>query len=476
MAGRDVPAESPIAEPVIGAAAPDKGQAVVDKVHARYLERTPGSRELHRRASAVLPGGDTRTTAHFAPYPTYMERGAGCRLWDVDGNEYVDALNNFTSLVHGHAHPEVTNAIVEHAACSTAHGLPVEGQVALAEAICERFPSVERLRFGNSGTEAVMMAIRAARAFTGRSTIVKMEGGYHGMYDSVRVSVQPAPDAVVSPMGIADDPGLSPGLTGEVLVAPFNGLSTTVALLRERREQIAAVIVEPVLNAAGAIPAEHGFLAGLREATSALGILLILDEVVTLRLGWGGAQGLYGVRPDLTCFGKSIGGGLPVGAFGGRADVMAAFDPGRPNVIAHSGTYNANAATMAAGLATLRLLTPQAFEHLDRLGRRARDGFQAVLDDAELVGHVTGAGSLLQIHLTAGPVRDYRSAARSNRKATKLLHLALLNRGVVCASRGMFNLSTVMAEADVDRLIATLKWAVEEVGPAVGYLATAPAS
>jgi len=446
------------------------------QLEATYRARTNGSSELYKRALANLPGGDTRTGTFFLPYPTFMARGAGCRLWDVDGNEYIDCLSNFTSLVHGHAHPDVTRAIAEQASRGTAHGAPVESQIALATAIRERLPSIELLRFANSGTEAAMMAIRAARAFSGRAKILKMEGGYHGSYDAARVSAHPRvldETAPAWPLGEPDEAGLSPGAVAEVLIAPFNDLATTAAIVRRHRHELAAVIVEPMMGAAGMIPAERSFLSGLRDVTRESGVLLILDEVITLRLAWGGAQSLYDVTPDLTVLGKIIGGGLPVGAFGGRADVMAFYDPRRNDVITHSGTFNGNAATMAAGLATLELLTPAAIERVNGLGDRLRASLGGALAAAGIPAQVTGLGSLSQVHLSDAPVVDYRSAARVPGSAVALLHLALMNRGVFAASRGMFITSTAMLDADVDHVIASFATALRDAGSA---LALAPAA
>lgn len=440
------------------------------QLETMYRARTNASRALYERALANLPGGDTRTGTFFLPYPTFMARGAGCRLWDVDGNEYIDCLNNFTSLVHGHAHPDVTRAIAEQAARGTAHGAPVESQIALATAIRERLPSIELLRFANSGTEAAMMAIRAARAFSGRLKILKMEGAYHGSYDAARVSVHPRFSDEIAPrwpLGEPDEPGLSPGAVAEVLIAPFNDLETAAAIVRRHRHELAAVIVEPVMGAAGVIPAEGAFLSGLRDVTREAGVLLILDEVITLRLAWGGAQSLYGIRPDLTLLGKIIGGGLPIGAFGGRADVMAFYDPRRSDVITHSGTFNGNAATMAAGLATLALLTPSAIERINSLGDRLRGSLGAALTTAGIPAQVTGLGSLSHVHLIDGPVVDYRSAARGPEGAAALLHLALMNHGVFAASRGMFITSTAMQDSDVDYVAGSFADALREAGSAL---------
>ncbi|MEO7962611.1 MAG: aminotransferase class III-fold pyridoxal phosphate-dependent enzyme, partial [Gemmatimonadaceae bacterium] len=374
-------------------------------------------------------------------------------MWDVDGNSYVDFLGNYTSLIHGHAHPRITTAIAEQASEGTAFPFPGEVALRLAEAIRARVPSMDRLRFCNSGTEAVMGAVRAARAFTGRAKILKVEGGYHGSSDVAQVSVTPALDAEAYPAGRAQGPGVPDGVVGDVFVMPYNDVETATRLIRTHREKLAAVIVEPHLTAAGVIPADRAFLSALRAATEDAGVLLIFDEIITLRLARGGAQAIYDITPDLTTVAKIIGGGLPVGAFGGRADVMAKFDPRARGTIGHSGTFNGNAVTMAAGLAALELLTDDALQHINSLGERLRARMQRAFDAADVPACITGSGSLAHVHFRCGPVRDYRDAARGNQEMGKVMHLTLLEQGFACAARGMFATSTVMTTGDVDALV-----------------------
>lgn len=436
--------------------------ALAARIESAYRERTPGSRALYERAVLALPGGSTRTATYYAPYPAYMERGAGCRLYDVDGNAYIDCLNNYTALVHGHARPELVAVLADCARRGTVHGAPVEAEIALAEAIARRMPSVERVRFTNSGTEAVMGALRAARAYTGRAKVLKMEGGYHGSYDAAEVSVDPGQQAPMWPEGRPDGAGLSPGLTGEVLVAPFNDLTAVTALVKQHRHELAAVIVEPVMGAAGVIPATAPFLRRLREVTRDAGVLLILDEVVTFRLAPGGAQERYGIVPDLTTFGKLIGGGLPIGAFGGSEVIMASFDGRRSGAIPHSGTFNGNLATMALGRAALDLLSASEIARIDALGGRLRRGIQGVADASEWSISVTGIGSLAHVHPSKERIVDYRSAAAaSSRPRSALMHLALLTRGVFIAPRGMLSVSTAMVEEDIDAVIAAFRGVAE---------------
>jgi glutamate-1-semialdehyde 2,1-aminomutase len=436
-----------------------------------YSRRTPASRALHARAQQVMPGGDTRTGTFYLPYPTFMERGEGSELVDVDGNRYVDFLGNFTSLLHGHAEPRIAAAIAEQARRGTVMGYPTEAQVALAELLVERIDSVEQLRFCNSGTEAVMTAIRGARAFTGRRMIVKIEGGYNGAYDAAQVSVSPGLQVPPYPTGKPEGPGLSPGLVGEVLVTPFNDLETLRWILDRYGRDVAAVLVEPMVSYAGMLRPDEGYLQGVIDAAHAVGALAIFDEIVTFRLGRGGVQGLAGVCPDLTTLAKVIGGGLPVGAFGGRAEVMAVFDPRRSGGVSHSGTYNGNNATMVAGLEAMRMWDDAALSRLDNLGDRLRQGLQEELDRREVLGYVQGMGSLAHVHYCTGPVRTYRDALRSPPHCARLMHIGLVTRGYLWASRGMTALNTAITEAEIDGLCAAFGEVLElgrDVFPRVG--------
>ena len=418
----------------------DAQTAIAEAERARYLERTPASATLHARARAVMPGGDTRTGTFHAPYPLFIAEGHGCTLVDADGHEYVDTLYNFTSLLHGHAFAPVLAAIQRQATRGTVHGTANARQVELAETLAARVPSVERLRFCNSGTEATLGAIRAARAFTGRPAILKMAGGYHGSHDPVAIAMSSR--ETTPPVGI------TPGVAGEVVVGRFNDLATTAALIEQHRERLAAVIVEPMLGS-GALVADRAFLAGLRDLTRAHGVLLILDEVITFRLAVGGLQSTLGVVPDLTSFGKIIGGGLPVGAFGGRADVMATFDPSRAGAIAHSGTYNGNAATMAAGLEALAHYDAAAVTRLHDTGEALRARLNATIARLGLAATVTGHGSLMQLHLSPAPVTRPEDDDHADAHDVRLMHLALANRGVFSSTRQLYVVPTVWtAEAE----------------------------
>ncbi|MBV9169158.1 MAG: aspartate aminotransferase family protein, partial [Chloroflexi bacterium] len=352
------------------------------QVLERYIEKNPRSRAHFERAVGRLAGGTTRTTVFFDPYPPVMVRGEGCWTEDLDGNRRVDFLANYTSLILGHAHPAVNQAVVEQVGRGSAFAAPTANELHLAELISERVPSVERLRFANSGTEATMFAIRLARGFTRRDKVLIFEGGYHGTHDyaASRTSVG-IPDVVRS----------------TVVSAPYNDLEAVARVVRETGDDLAAVLVEPYMGAVG-LPATREFMRGLRELTRTNRTLLVMDEVISLRLSRGGAQEIYGVVPDLTTMGKIIGGGYPVAAFGGRADIMSQLDP-RANgpAIPHGGTFNGNPVGTAAGIATLELLTPEVYERLNSLGERARSRLTAVFDKLGVPAQVTGMGSLFNI-------------------------------------------------------------------------------
>src|SRR5882672_5890594 len=314
-----------------------------------YLARTPRSRALFERATASLPGGSTRTTVYSAPYPPYIESGQGLWIQDVDGNRYRDFLGNYTSLILGHAHPAVVAAVEAQVRRGSAFAAPTETEIELAEELRRRLPSVERVRFTSSGTEATMFAIRAARAFTGRSLIAKFVRSYHGTHDAVMAGTAGVPEA----------------MSGLIVELPWGDGEAVETALRGRERDLAAIIIEPVQGAGGVRAASPEFLASLRAFADRHGALLIFDEIISFRVGPGGAQGQAGVRPDLTTLGKIIGGGYPLAAFGGRADVMAVYDSRQAGSISHGGTFNGNPVAAAAGLATLRELTPATFELLD---------------------------------------------------------------------------------------------------------------
>jgi len=432
----------------------------LDRDLSEYMSKTARSRALHEEATAVMPGGNSRTTTFFDPYPFYITRGQGAHVWDADGVDRLDFNGNYTSLILGHAPPEVVKAVQEVAVEGLSFPGPSEHEVRLAEVLVRRVPSLESLRFTNSGTEATMNAVRAARAFTGRAKIAKFEGAYHGTHDWALVSVSPDVKAAGGrsrPKPVASSAGVPPAVLKHTVVLPWNDGDACEAILDREGPNLAAVLVDPLLGIGGVLPPVEGFLDRLHTVTQRHGIVLVFDEVISFRIGSGGAQERFGIRPDLTTLGKIIGGGLPVGAFGGRADIMAAYDPrqGRAR-ISHGGTFNANPVTMAAGLATLNSLTPDAYGRLDALGERLRGGVARLLAGTRRKGQVTGLGSLFCLHWTTTALTDYRSSRPKDVEAPIRVFMGLLNEGIVLTPRGLGACSLAMTDDDVDRFVNAL--------------------
>jgi glutamate-1-semialdehyde 2,1-aminomutase len=433
--------------------------SVRSAIYSEYRRRTSTSKIYFGVAQRSLPGGDTRSNTFFFPYPTYIRSGVGSHLVDVDGNEYLDFAGNYASMIHGHAHPAVIEAVEMQLHRGIAFGSPLEQQSELAAEICNRVASMERVRFCNSGTEATLNAIRAAKAFTGRNKVLKMEGGFHGTHDAAEISVAPAASnagPVAEPASIPATEGLFQGVPPDVVVAPFNNIEATRAILAHHAADLAAVIVEPVMGVAGMIPATREYLCMLREETKRYGALLIFDEILTFRLSYGGAQETYGVRPDLTTLGKIIGGGFPIGAFGGDAEVMSLYDP-QAGRLYHSGTFNGNAIAMVAGLAALRLLSSKKISELNALGDRLRCGLTQILAQNNLSWHVSGDGSLMQIHTASGPFLNYRDTLAARADEARLLHLYLLNHGLFLSPRNSIALSTSLTELEIDHFLEVFR-------------------
>ncbi len=433
----------------------------------KFIARTPKSRQKQAEAAHYLPGGSSRGTAYFEPYPTFVDYGAGNYVYDVDGNRYLDYMINATSLILGHAHPEVTRALQEQAAKGTAFSGPTDVQIRMSKILCDRIPSMDTVRFANSGTEGTMMAIRAARAFTGRHKIAKFEGGYHGTHEYVAVSVNTPADKLDpnGPTAVAEHPGQPPSVAQDVIVLPYNDLDRCDQIIRQHKDALACVIMEPVVSSFGYLPAKPAFLKGIRALTDELGILLIFDEVQSLRVSPGGAQELFGVMPDLTALGKIIGGGLPVGAFGGRRDVMAVFDPTAPGGarVAHAGTFNANPMTLVAGEVVMNHLTPGVYKRMADQGETLRQKLRAVFDEFDVPVQVTGIASLFGIHFTPEEISDYRSVLRGNREMRKAMFTGLLNEGVLLQTGAAGALSALTTDEEIDTLVDATRQVVQRV-------------
>jgi glutamate-1-semialdehyde 2,1-aminomutase len=415
-------------------------EAALAEAEEHYRARNPRSLAQHHEACGAMPGGNTRSAIHVDPFPLTIARGEGARLWDLDGHEYVDFLSEFTAGIYGHSHPAIRQAIDAALDEGLNFGAHNAAEAQFAAAICARFPSIELVRFTNSGTEANLMAVSAACAITGRPRILVFKGGYHGgvFYFRGHGSLLNAPF--------------------EYLLGHYNDLEAVAALVRPHRSELAAILIEPMQGTTGCIPAEPSFLAGLRALANETGALLIFDEVMTSRLAPGGLQEAHGILPDLTTLGKYVGGGMSFGAFGGRADVMERFDPRRPDAFQHAGTFNNNVLTMSAGLVGLtQIYTPECCSALNASGDRLRQRLNAVAHRHGLAVQFTGLGSMLAIHMTDRPIRSQEDAEQGNAALRDLFWFDLVARGIWFAKRGMFALSIALDDSDHDQLVEAVE-------------------
>ena len=430
----------------------------------RYIENSPTSRLLWEEAQKYLPGGDSRTSIFWAPYPVFADHGNGCHLWDVDGTDRIDFANSMTSIILGHSHPVVVDAVQRQMARGLVYNAPNSHQIELARILCQRTPSIDLVRFTNSGTEATLNVLRGARAFTGRMKFAKCEGGYHGTHDAVEVSVRTDPRNAGDarhPLPVAGVEGLPPDVLDQAVIIPYNDTMAALDILEEHRGELAAVIIEPVLGGSGMVAAEPEYLSMLRDYTSSDGALLVFDEVISFRIAPGGSQEYFGITPDLTALGKIIGGGFPVGAFGGRRDIMELFDPTKGPRVDHSGTFNANPMTMVAGKVTMEELTPGVYTRLASLAERLRDGVRAVGAELEVPIQATGLGSLFGIHFSASPVRSYRDVAASDKELKQRVFWGMMNEGIFCSPNLVLCISTPMGEQEVDTFVEAFRRVLE---------------
>jgi glutamate-1-semialdehyde 2,1-aminomutase len=439
----------------------------LQKEIATYEKRTPRSKEAHTRALNRLPLGVASNYRAYDPYPIFVKEGQGGRIRDVDGNEYIDFNLCFGTLMAGHSHPAVVRAVEQRLKIGTAFGMPHDMEWELAEEICKRYP-VDMVRFGSSGTEATMHAVRLARAAAGRERIIKMEGGYHGLHDAVLVSLKPK----LEQCGPADEPTQVPGGAGipaahvaNTLIAQFNDLAGAERLFHKHPGQIAAIIVEPIMMNVGICMPEPGYLQGLRDLTIKHGALLIFDEVKTgAKLAYGGACEYFGIKPDIVCLAKSIGGGFPLSAFGATREVM---DQISQHKVFHGGTYNTNPISMAAGLATFReVLTRDAYAHVNRLNTKLVAGYQKTLEKTGLKGCMVSAGANGVLMFRDKPIRNYREWLQVDSELWRHYWFAMVNRGVLAQPYWwdeQWTISVQHTAAEIDRHIA----AFEEVAPAL---------
>lgn len=422
----------------------------------------PKSAALFERAQKILPGGVSRNTLLRGAHPLYVSHGKGCRVVDVDGVERIDFANNVASLVHGHAFDPVVDAVSEQLRRGTAFTMATEAEVLFAEGLCGRSPAFDKIRFVNSGTEAVMAGIKAARAFTGRPKIAKVEGSYHGAYDYAEVSQAPTPEnwgGFDHPNPVPLAQGTPAGVLEDVLILPFNDPEQAIAVLDECADQVACVLIDPIPHRVGMVPVEAEFLRALRTWTTENDALLMFDEVITFRSEVGGMQARFDILVDLTAMGKVIGGGFPVGALAGRNEVMDVFVKGEKGLrLPHSGTFSANPITMTAGWVAMECFDEEAVRRLNSLGDYARAQISESINIAGVPACVTGTGSLFRVHLKPEPPRNYREAHLSvkGEKALSALIDALYDNGIMMIHTCAGALSTPMGHAEVDRLAEAL--------------------
>ncbi len=415
--------------------------AAIEAARAHYVASNPKSLSLHTAAARHLPGGNTRTVLYFGPFPLRFTGGEGCRLTDADGHTYVDFLAEYTAGMFGHSHPAIKKAILNALEFGLNIGGHTELEGILAAAITARIPSIERVRFTNSGTEGNLMALALARAYTKRSKVLVFTGGYHGGVLYYRQG------------------GAAINAPFDTLMATYNDADSVRALARANARDLACILMEPMFGSTGCIPADREFLAAVREIANETGALLIFDEVMTSRLAPGGLQGVHGIRPDLTTLGKYVGGGMSFGAFGGREDIMALFDPSKPGALPHAGTFNNNVLTMSAGIAAMtEILTPAAVTAVNARGDQLRERLNAIVKAAGARMQFTGRGSMMAVHFAHGPIRNEADADRGNQDLKELLFFDLLDRGVYIARRGMI----VLSLAQDDDAFKALETGIEE--------------
>ena len=412
----------------------------LSEARGAYAAARPRSRAIHEAACAHMPGGNTRTVLYHGPFPVRAERGEGALLYEVDGQVAVNLLGEYTAGVFGHSHPAIRAALAEAIAGGLNLGAHTVAETELARLVTQRFPAVESVRFTNSGTEGNLMAVSTARAFTKRAKVMVFEGSYHGglLYFG--------------------GGGIPINAPFDYVMAPYNDVDTAQRLIAQNADDLACVLVEPMLGSSGCIPAAQGFLQGLREATASAGALLIFDEVMTSRFGRHGAADLFGVAPDLLTLGKWVGGGMSFGTFGGRADIMAIYDPTTAGAIPHAGTFNNNALSMRAGIAALtQAFTPDTAQTLHARGDALREALNARFEDHGVALHASGVGSLMNLHGRVGPIISPADLGTSDDGAKELIFLDLLAAGYYIARRGFIALSTALEEAHLDGFLAAVE-------------------
>ena len=421
------------------------------------------SEKLYKQALEILPGGVSRNTVLRDPHPPYADFGEGCRLTDIEGETRLDFSNNMASLLHGHACPAIVQAVTEQLQKGSAFTMATEVEVRYADFLIQRNPSFDKIRFVNSGTEAVMGALKASRAFTGKPKIAKVEGAYHGQYDYAEVSQIPCPNTwgnIDQPNSIPVAHGTPESVLDDVIILPFNDINRALAILNKNTDSLSCVLLDLMPHRVGLRPAEPSFVEAIREWTEKNGVLLVLDEVITFRTQVGGLQQQYNITPDLTAMGKAIGGGFPVGAIAGRKEVMDVMNPLAEKVLfPHSGTFSANPITMTAGLTSMKLFDAKAVERLNALALRAVHGIEEAIAETGAKACVTGAGSMFRIHMKEQSPKNFREAYLNPEESAKLKVLLdhLYDEGFLMINTCSAALSTPMTESDIDALVSAVK-------------------
>lgn len=417
------------------------------------------SEEIYKKAIEVLPGGVSRNTVFRKPHPHYVAGASGCRITDIDGVERIDFANNMAALIHGHAHPAIVEAVTEQLRKGTAYTMASEIEVIFAELLCNRVEAFEKIRFVNSGTEAVMAMIKAARAYTGKPKFAKAEGAYHGTYDFAEVSQTANPSNwgdINSPNSVPVAFGTPQGVLNDVIVFPFNDIERTLAILDKQADSIACVIIDPVPHRVGLLPATNDYVNAIYQWTRRNNALLVFDEVVTFRANYGGAQQSYSVVPDMTALGKIIGGGFPVGAFVGNSNIMKVLDPRDPKMpFPHSGTFSANPITMTAGFVAMSMFDEPAVLKLNKLTATAIKQIEEAARVADVPVSITGAGSMFRIHLSHTPPSTYRETYQNSDTQNlikDLLDFMYINEKILMINTFACMFSTVLTQAEVDKL------------------------
>lgn len=427
------------------------------------------SADLYARALEVMPGGVSRNTVLRDPHPIYADFGEGCRVTDIEGVTRLDFSNNMASLIHGHACPAIVDAVTKQLARGSAFTTATEIEVRYAEHICSRSPSFEKMRFVNSGTEALMVALKASRAYTGRAKIAKVEGSYHGGYDYAEVSQAPSPDtwgSIDQPNSVALARGTPNSALNDVVILPFNDPERAIAILNQHVDDLACILLDLMPHRVGLRPADAEFVTALREWATKNGSLMVLDEVITFRTEHGGLQSRYNITPDLTAIGKMIGGGFPVGAVAGRAEVMDVLNPRAKKLLfPHSGTFSANPISTTAGLVAMELFDKPAVSRLNALAERAMEGIRQAIADTSAPACVTGTGSMFRVHMKDQPPRNFREAylsAEENHRLKALLE-HMFDEGFMLINTCSATLSTPMTETEIDALIAAFRSGFESM-------------